>query len=80
MQEKKRKRSTWQEKQHVAADGTRIHGEEDGEQAPEHPEVHLPLRLHHAAVALGEDVHSSGVDSKVHEPLVLQEIAQHCGP
>lgn len=55
----------------------RIHGEDDRQQAPEHPDVRLLLGVRQAVVALGEEVHGGGVDSKIHEPLVLQEIAQH---
>lgn len=57
----------------------RIQAEEDGEEAPEHAQVGFPGGAQEAEIALAEGVDGAGVHREIHKPLVLQEIAQHCG-
>ena len=55
----------------VAVKVCRIQTKEDGQHTPDDPDVDLLAAVHHAVVALGEQVDSYGVHCEVYQPLVL---------
>jgi len=55
----------------------RIQAKENGQHTPDGSDVHFFAGVNHSGVALGEQEDPRRVDSEVHQPLVIQEEAQH---